>query len=73
MAGRLDTWSSQENAAYRPDMARDEIGRGAHGLTSPSELVHGRRLNAYKCDRTEVGRPGLDPGTLGLKVPCSTR
>ena len=20
-----------------------------------------------------VGRPGLDPGTLGLKVPCSTR
>ena len=20
-----------------------------------------------------VGRPGLEPGTLGLKVPCSTR
>jgi hypothetical protein len=20
-----------------------------------------------------VGRPGLDPGTLGLKVPCSSR
>jgi len=22
---------------------------------------------------TFVGRPGLDPGTLGLKVPCSSR
>ena len=22
---------------------------------------------------TPVGRPGLEPGTLGLKVPCSTR
>ena|GEM_PF-3624109 len=22
---------------------------------------------------TLVGRPGLDPGTLGLKVPCSSR
>jgi integrase len=24
-------------------------------------------------NRTFVGRPGLDPGTLGLKVPCSSR
>ena len=22
--------------------------------------------------RSVVGRPGLDPGTLGLKVPCSS-
>ena len=29
---------------------------------------HGNRPN-----RDSVGRPGLDPGTLGLKVPCSSR
>ena len=23
-------------------------------------------------NRDSVGRPGLDPGTLGLKVPCSS-
>ena len=27
-------------------------------------------VNVHVCS---VGRPGLDPGTLGLKVPCSSR
>ena len=32
-------------------------------------------ISAFHCngEAKKVGRPGLDPGTLGLKVPCSTR
>ena len=39
------------------------------------ELARHRRANDNKepLIRTSVGRPGLDPGTLGLKVPCSSR
>ena len=29
--------------------------------------------NFWKAFVLLVGRPGLDPGTLGLKVPCSSR
>ena len=31
-------------------------------------------ISALHCNGgyKKVGRPGLDPGTLGLKVPCST-
>ncbi len=29
------------------------------------------RCNALTCGFV-VGRPGLEPGTLGLKVPCSS-
>jgi integrase len=54
-------------------------------LTPPasigSEEALARRLarpdlandNKDTLTRDLVGRPGLDPGTLGLKVPCSTR
>jgi hypothetical protein len=31
---------------------------------------HDGRQNSVTTDL--VGRPGLDPGTLGLKVPCSS-
>ena len=31
------------------------------------------RLNSAEPLVLQVGRPGLDPGTLGLKVPCSSR
>ena len=32
-----------------------------------------REVKFHPLTRTLVGRPGLDPGTLGLKVPCSSR
>jgi len=31
------------------------------------------RLPTIGVHEYDVGRPGLEPGTLGLKVPCSTR
>ncbi len=40
----------------------------------PSSLVMASRAQDSASELgTSVGRPGLDPGTLGLKVPCSTR
>ena len=30
-------------------------------------------FKAWRRAALVVGRPGLEPGTLGLKVPCSTR
>ena len=45
---------------------QDSVARRSarHSLATVSESPLTRDL---------VGRPGLDPGTLGLKVPCSSR
>ena len=42
-------------------------GRGSNGsVGEPCGSEHAPGLDKW------VGRPGLDPGTLGLKVPCSS-
>ena len=42
-------------------------------LATSLATLEPERLNFNPLTRTLVGRPGLDPGTLGLKVPCSSR
>jgi hypothetical protein len=50
-------------------------------VTSPRPELVARPLARHRLAKTmksrsirdSVGRPGLDPGTLGLKVPCSSR
>ena len=36
-------------------------------------VIHNFSRTRKSLTSTFVGRPGLDPGTLGLKVPCSSR
>ncbi len=48
------------------------------GRIAMVQLFRATPLCADRLNRAEplvllVGRPGLDPGTLGLKVPCSSR
>ena len=51
----------------------DELGRG----TTVWDF-RGMDPDPIPCDGSDplsclVGRPGLEPGTLGLKVPCSSQ
>jgi hypothetical protein len=46
----------------RPELVAKPLARHCLAKTIKSLLT-----------RDSVGRPGLDPGTLGLKVPCSSR
>ena len=41
--------------------------QGTSGTYQPRSIVAGARLS-----RAAVSRPGFEPGTKGLKVPCST-
>ena len=45
----------------------------SNALATQLATPEAKRLNFYPLIRSVVGRPGLDPGTLGLKVPCSSR
>ncbi len=45
----------------------------ARRSTVPSGTNLAGLLQHRQSGRSTVGRPGLEPGTLGLKVPCSTR
>ena len=45
----------------------------SNALATQLATQEAKRLNNYPLIRSVVGRPGLDPGTLGLKVPCSSR
>jgi hypothetical protein len=80
MRSMLDEWRC---AAYRIDPRR---GRGTGGPATAggtneivgtgsvsNRSVGGTRTPEYAPELDKlVGRPGLDPGTLGLKVPCSS-
>ena len=45
----------------------------SNALATSLATLKSEKLNFTPLTRTLVGRPGLDPGTLGLKVPCSSR
>jgi integrase len=45
----------------------------SNALATSLATSESERLNFNSLTRSLVGRPGLDPGTLGLKVPCSSR
>ena len=53
----------------RSDQGRPRILRPAIGNTTAEIITE----NYIDQEFQAVGRPGLDPGTLGLKVPCSSR
>ena len=64
--------------AARAHLSRTKDGEPGAASPSPTELVveseqtqHNEVLGSRSVSL--VGRPGLEPGTLGLKVPCSTR
>ena len=48
---------------------------GSHGLhhSCAGFASFVTRFSTENAGARSVGRPGLEPGTLGLKVPCSTR
>jgi integrase len=45
----------------------------SNALATSLATLETMELNLNPLIRDLVGRPGLDPGTLGLKVPCSSR
>jgi integrase len=45
----------------------------SNALATSLATLGSEKLKNYPLTRDLVGRPGLDPGTLGLKVPCSSR
>jgi hypothetical protein len=45
----------------------------SNALATSLATLRPTELNLNPLIRDLVGRPGLDPGTLGLKVPCSSR
>jgi len=45
----------------------------SNALATSLATLESEKLNFNSLTRSLVGRPGLDPGTLGLKVPCSSR
>jgi hypothetical protein len=55
------------------DDAPVETPESSNALATSLATLESEKLNFNTLTRTEVGRPGLDPGTLGLKVPCSSR
>ena len=60
--------SSRLRPALAPISARG-ARRGGIGSDHGAVVPRGRPSRALD---ELVGRPGLDPGTLGLKVPCSS-
>jgi hypothetical protein len=50
-----------------------ETPESSNALATSLATLESERLDFIPLTRTFVGRPGLDPGTLGLKVPCSSR
>ena len=55
------------------DDAPVETAKTSSALATSLATSAPTELNVMPLTRTLVGRPGLDPGTLGLKVPCSSR
>ena len=53
--------------------ALDDSPKSSSALATSLATLEPTGLNLNPLIRDLVGRPGLDPGTLGLKVPCSTR
>ena len=55
------------------DETPSESPTPSNALATRLATPEAKRLNFDPLIRSVVGRPGLDPGTLGLKVPCSSR
>ena len=55
------------------EQAPDESPSESTALATRLATSESEKITLIPLTRDLVGRPGLDPGTLGLKVPCSSR